>query len=58
MAVFGSVIYIFTMQNLRARIGILLILMALLLCGQVENSWTQAVYTYTPLPWFLPILNI
>ena len=31
MAVFGSVIYIFTMQNLRARIGILLILMALLL---------------------------
>ena len=51
MAVFGSVIYIFTMQNLRARIGILLILMALLLSGQVENSWTQAVYTYTPLPW-------
>ena len=51
MAVFGSVIYIFTMQNLRARIGVLLILMALLLSGQVDNSWTQAIYTYTPLPW-------
>ncbi|MCS3255608.1 hypothetical protein NXX19_27815 [Bacteroides ovatus] len=31
--------------------------MALLLSGQVENSWTQAVYTYTPLPW-VSILNI
>lgn len=39
------------MQNLRARIGVLLILMALLLSGQVDNSWTQAIYTYTPLPW-------
>ena len=28
MAVFGSVIYIFTMQSLRARVGVLLILMA------------------------------
>ncbi|MCS2437795.1 DUF5009 domain-containing protein [Bacteroides ovatus] len=25
--------------------------MALLLSGQVDNSWTQAIYTYTPLPW-------
>ena len=51
MAVFGSVIYIFTMQSLRARVGVLLILMALLLSGQVENSWAQAIYNYTPLPW-------
>ena len=25
--------------------------MALLLSGQVENSWAQAIYNYTPLPW-------
>ena len=51
MAVFGSAIYIFTMQSLWARVGVLLILMALLLSGQVENSWAQAIYNYTPLPW-------
>ena len=34
-----------------ARVGVLLILMALLLSGQVENSWAQAIYNYTPLPW-------
>lgn len=51
MAVFGSVAYIFTMYNHWARIGVLLILMALLLSSQVEGSWTQVVYNYTPLPW-------
>ena len=51
MAVFGSAIYIFTMQSLWARVGVLLILMVLLLSGQVENSWAQAIYNYTPLPW-------
>lgn len=51
MAVFGSVIYIFTMHNRWARIGVLLVLMAMLLSGQIEGSWTQAVYNYTPLPW-------
>lgn len=39
------------MQSLWARVGVLLILMALLLSGQVENSWAQAIYNYTPLPW-------
>ena len=51
MAVFGSVIYIFTMHHRLMRIGIMLVLMALLVSGQVENSWTQVVYNYTPLPW-------
>lgn len=51
MAVFGSIIYIFTMYNRIMRIGILIILMALLLSGQVEGSWTQVIYNYTPLPW-------
>lgn len=51
MAVFGSIIYIFTMYNRIMRIGVLIILMALLLSGQVEGSWTQVVYNYTPLPW-------
>ena len=57
MAVFGSVIYIFTMQNLRARIGVLLILMALLLSGQVDNPGHK-LYTPTHLYLGLFILSI
>lgn len=51
MAIFGSVLYIFTMHNRWMRIGALLLLMAILLGSTVEGSWTQAVFQFTPLPW-------
>lgn len=51
MAVFGSIIYIFTMHNRWARIGILPVLMAILLGSRIDGSWTQAIFNYTPLPW-------
>lgn len=31
--------------------GVLLLLMAIILGSTAENSWTQAVFNYTPLPW-------
>ncbi|WP_071145492.1 DUF5009 domain-containing protein [Bacteroides ihuae] len=51
MAIFGSIIYLFTMNNRSVRIGLLAILMAILLSAQVEGSWTQIIFNYTPLPW-------
>lgn len=51
MAIFGSIFYIFTMYNRWLRLGLLLLLMAVTLGSSVENSWTQAVFNYTPLPW-------
>lgn len=51
MAIFGSIFYIFTMYNRWLRLGLLLLLMAVTLGRSVENSWTQAVFNYTLLPW-------
>lgn len=51
MAIFGSIIYIFTMHKRWIRIGVLLLLMAILLGSTVDGSWTQAVFQFTPLPW-------
>ena len=51
MAIFGSILYIFSMHNRWIRMGVLLLLMAIILGSTAENSWTQAVFNYTPLPW-------
>lgn len=51
MAVFGSVIYIFTIHHRWIRIGVIPILMAILLSSRAEGSWAQAVFNYTLLPW-------
>lgn len=51
MAIFGSILYVFTMHNCWMRIGILLMLMAIMLGSQTEGSWAQAIFEYTPLPW-------
>jgi Uncharacterized conserved protein len=51
MAVFGSIIYIFTRNNRWARIAVLICLMATLLSAGTEGSWAQIVYNYTPFPW-------
>lgn len=39
------------MYNRWLRMGLLLLLIAVILGSSVENSWTQAVFNYTPLPW-------
>ena len=51
MAVFGSIVYIFTKQNRWARIAVLICLMAIFLSAGTEGSWAQAVYDFTPFPW-------
>lgn len=51
MAIFGSILYIFTMHDRWIRLGVLLLLMAVLLGSSVEGSWTQVVFNFTPLPW-------
>lgn len=51
MAIFGSIIYIFTMHNKWARIGVLVVLMAITLSAETEGSWAATIYNYTPLPW-------
>lgn len=51
MAIFGSILYIFTIHHRRIRLGILLILMAVFLGSTVEGSWTQLLFDYTPLSW-------
>ena len=33
------------------RLGILILLMAMILGSTVDGSWTQSVFNYTPLPW-------
>ncbi|MCS2785896.1 DUF5009 domain-containing protein [Bacteroides thetaiotaomicron] len=48
MAIFGSALYIFTMHNRWLRLGVLLLLMAVILGSTVESSWTQVVFNYTP----------
>lgn len=51
MAIFGSIIYLFTMRSWLARIAVLAALAGIVLSAQTEGSWVQALYTYSPLPW-------
>lgn len=44
MAIFGSILYIFTMNNRWIRLGILILLMAMILGSTVDGSWTQSVF--------------
>lgn len=51
MALFGSLVWLFTRGNLLARLGILALVVALRLGSGVEGSWTQALWQWSPVPW-------
>ena len=51
MAIFGSLIYIFTTKNRLARLAILPFIMAVFLGKDTDGSWQQAVFNFTPIPW-------
>ena len=51
MAAVGTIVYICTMGTPLARIAILLFLMPILLSNNVDGSWQQAVYYWSPFPW-------
>lgn len=51
MALFGSVIWIFTRNHPWLRVAILPIVMAVFLSGKVADSWTSDVFNWSPAPW-------
>lgn len=51
MAVFGSIVYLFTMHNWWMRVTVLVALAGIVLSAQAEGSWAQTLYAYSPLPW-------
>lgn len=52
MALFGGIIYLFTIKNNWARIAVLPLLMAILLSSNTEGSWAEFIFKFSPLPWF------
>lgn len=51
MAVFGSLLYLFTYRNKWVRIAVLPFIMAVFLSSKTENSWTALIMDFTPFPW-------
>lgn len=51
MALFGSLIWLFTRCNLQARLAILALLVAVRLGAQVDGSWNQTLWNWTPAAW-------
>ena len=51
MAIFGSLIYTFTIDKLWIRIAILPFIMAVFLGNENTESWNHSLMTFSPLPW-------
>lgn len=51
VAVFGSILWIHTRENILLRLGVLGVLMAFRLTQGIEGSWNQMLWTFTPFPW-------
>lgn len=52
MALWGSLLYLFTIGRERLRLVILLMLAAVFLSSTVPGSWAQTALKWTPLDWF------
>ncbi len=51
MALFGSLIWLCTRNSLNVRLAVLAILVALRFGSQVEGSWNEALWNWTPAAW-------
>lgn len=51
MAFFGTAIYIFTRNNVLARLAVLPLIMGVFLGSKIEGSYTEAIFNFTPLGW-------
>ncbi len=51
MALFGSIIWIFTRHKPWLRVAVLPFIMAIFLSGKVADSWVSQVYNWSPIPW-------
>lgn len=52
MAVFGMLIYLFTIDKPLHRLAVLPLLMGVYLSSKTEGSWAQAVFNHSLIPWF------
>lgn len=52
MALFASLLYIFTIDRPRLRIAILVILFGVMLSATVPGSWAAEFMSYSPVTWF------
>ncbi|MEG1885032.1 MAG: DUF5009 domain-containing protein [Alistipes sp.] len=51
MVLFGSLIWLLTRNNLLLRLGVLALLAALRLGSEVESSWNEALWNWSPVEW-------
>jgi predicted acyltransferase len=51
MAIFGSLVYVFTIGNRWARLAVLPFVMAVFLGGSIDGSWVKSVFDFSPVPW-------
>ncbi len=54
-AVFGSLIWLFTKDNLILRLGVLGFLIAFRLTQNIDGSWNQVLWNFSPFPWLYKI---
>ena len=52
MAVFASLLYIFTYNHPQLRIAILMIIFMVMISATVPDSWASKFMSYTPVTWF------
>lgn len=55
VAVFGSIIWFFTKDNILLRLGFIIIFLGLRFSSQIEGSWVQTFFNYSPFPWLFKI---
>lgn len=51
VAVGGSIIWLFTKDNILLRLGLLGFLIAIRLTQSIDGSWNQWLWNFTPFPW-------
>lgn len=51
MALAGSLAWLATRDSIRARLGVLALLVAVRLGTDVDGSWNQALWNWSPAPW-------
>jgi len=51
VALFGSLIWIFTRNNMLIRLGLLGILLAFRLTQDIDGSWNHWLWNFSPFPW-------
>lgn len=51
MAAFGTIIYILTIDRPWARVAVLPFLMGIILCKNLDGTWQQEVFNWSPVAW-------